>query len=134
MAWRRPAFAAGPTSTAALVVAALFVAVACSCGPTIQCPCPAAGHTVVTLPATAPSSAIMNVSTDAPCTATDAGSDRVAVLRQSAGTCQVRVQLESGDRYDFSVQFGAVGGGCCEGLIGPVDASVPQLVDAGAGG
>jgi hypothetical protein len=106
---------------------------ACSSAPAI-CNCPAGLYGMATVPATA-SNAIGTVSTDAPCSASIFDSDQVIVTRNSSGTCQVRVQLANGDTYALSFQFQSVNpNGCCANITRPIDASVPQLVDAGAGG
>ena len=123
-----------PFGRAAVAVAVAAVAVA-ACGSTqVRCPCPL-GMANVAVPS-AQTTTIDSVQTDPPCAATagGAGTGTVSVIRQSPGTCQVRVALGNGDTYTFSVEFRASGSGCCGDFAFPVDASFPVLVDAGAGG
>ncbi len=112
----------------AIVMAMLSVS---ACGSRVG-PCPPSGYTVVRL--TPIDDPITSVSTDSPCTAAKGGGNSFEVYRQSAGTCRIVVQLESGEMYAISVEFRQFDGGNCPDLVSFVDASVPELLDAGADG
>ena len=113
----------------ALAVAALSVS---ACSSPASCGSPLLPATVtVPLPDL---TAIVSVFTDPPCIASNDDSGHVMVTSQLPGTCQVLARLTNGDIYTFSVEFRRASGGSCPDVIGPVDASVPALYDAGAGG
>jgi hypothetical protein len=87
----------------------------------------------VTVPA-AQSSPIADVSVTRPCGASAIDDHTVGVQTNSAGGCQVLVQLQNGDTYTFSVQFVAetIHGACDCGTLRMVGAvPVPTLTDGG---
>ena len=105
-----------------LVLIALIVG-GCGSSPGL-CPCPSGGATIE-----APG-AVAAISTDAPCTVSEVGTDHVLV--EGTNSCQVRIQLTNGTVYTSLVKF-TPGGGCCPdtnfGTAGPL-----ELVDAGSTG
>ena len=116
----------------AIGVAASLAVPACGGG---VCNCPAGiGVRTVAVPA-AQSSPIVNASTDSPCFIFMMDSTSVQVGSPSAMTCHATVQLANGDTYAFSVQFleTKIGGDCTCNTAVAIDASVPELIDAGAG-
>ena len=58
----------------------------------------------------------------------------VYVYSQSAGTCQVRVEVLNGGTYTFSVEFQSRDCACGGTVINAVDASAPHLISTGDGG
>jgi hypothetical protein len=97
------------------------------------CNCPSnGGQTVVPFPP-AHVSSIASLSADSPCTATVTADGQIDVGTEGVATCDVRVQLESGDKYTFTVVFQSVDQGCCAGLVGTARDLVAQLQDAGTG-
>ena len=116
---------------AAFVVATIAVASLAAQGCLGPCNCPeSGGQATVTLPA-AQSSPISSVTSDGPCTAKVGSPDNIIVTTNTPGTCQVRVQLMSGDGYSFSVAFQSISSSCCGNLVGDHTVSIPEPVDAG---
>jgi hypothetical protein len=117
--------------------AALF-ALACALFPSVSacgsCNCPmGGGFAQVAIPA-AESSPIVSVSETRPCGASAIDDHTVVVQTNSAGGCQVLVQLANGDTYTFSVQFVAetIHGACDCGRLRLVGTDpTPTLTDAG---
>ena len=116
---------------APVLATAALSAGACS-SPQVHCPCEPSEDGYVRLPSEAGSTPISSVVTEPPCTADGRETGAVRVSRQSAGSCPVRVQLVTGQTYDFSVAFDELTTGCCQGLVYVVDASAPMSVDAAA--
>jgi hypothetical protein len=97
------------------------------------CNCPSSGgQTVVPFPP-AHLSPIVSLSADSPCSLTVAGEGQIGVRTDRVATCDVHVQLESGDKYTFTVVFQSVDQGCCAGVVGTARDLVAQLQDAGTG-
>jgi hypothetical protein len=97
------------------------------------CNCPSnGGQTVVPFPP-AHLSPIVSLSADSPCSLTVAGEGQIGVRTDRVATCDVHVQLESGDKYTFTVVFQSVDQGCCAGVVGTARDLVAQLQDAGTG-
>jgi len=135
MAWIRSGSAAVAVVRLVLAVAVAVSLSVSACGGA-PCNCPAGiGVKTVALPA-AQSSPVASATTDSPCFITTMDSTSVQVGSPSAMTCHVTVQLANGDTYAFSVQFleTRIGGACTCNTAVAVDASVPEQVDAGAGG
>ena len=134
MAWIRSASAAVAVIrlVLAIAVAASLAVSACGGG---ACACPAGvGLRTVAVPA-AQASPITSATTNSPCSILMMDSTSVQVASPSAMTCHVTVQLENGDSYGFSVQFleTRIGGDCTCNTAVAVDASAPELIDAGTG-
>ena len=108
----------------------------CFLGASCNCPFDG-GFAQVPVPA-AQSSPIAAVSTRGACTASaTAGTDVVDVSTDTAGGCQVFVELTSGDTYTFHLAFTqeTIHGACDCGVLRTTGGSpVPALTDAGING
>jgi hypothetical protein len=115
----------------ALLTAASLSVSACSA--TEVCNCPAGGGTATF--ATTSSNPIVDVGTDAPCSASKSNDAQVSVSRPSPGTCVVRAQLMNGDTYAVTMQFQSVNpGGCCSNITYAADMSTPAPISGADGG
>lgn len=133
-AWRRVTL----TSMIALVAGCVVILTGCNgkCSGTYSCPADIPYHLLSTtnLP-----SALLEVSADAPCTATlvggDAGAAWVQVIDGAFSktlTCHVHGRLADGQRIEATVNFQPGMIGCCLGYVGSSGGFSPN--DAGADG
>ncbi len=120
--------------TAAVAVAALFLASCGSTSPPKVCNCPADSGTFSLLWPEAQGTPITSISTNPPCMATGDITGDITVSTPSAAICVVDIQLGNGKSYELSFDFRAMstGGECgCE-VVRAVDASLTEITDAGA--